>query len=354
MRITRDTLLKIAQDAAARQARSAPDLLAAYLCGSLLEDEFLLGGTTDVDLVFIYTFNSRNGREIVRLTDDVHLDIRHHDQRLYRDTRRLREDPWMGPTLNRCKMLYDPQHFLDFTQASVRGQFARPDHVFARARQEAEQARQIWMAFRYQEIDAGPAEVGRYLQALEHAANAIGSLSGAPLAERRFLPAFQQRAQAVGRPGLYAGLVGLLGAPNLAAVGDLPEQNLEDWLPLWQEAYLAGGRSLVGPEGAVPGIDDETARLHPDRIFYYSTAFQALLGAGQAEAILWPLLQTWTGAVLRCPAGSKEQNAWRQVFSRLGLAGLPFTGRIEALDAFLDVVDETLEGWARANGAWQD
>jgi hypothetical protein len=351
MRITRDTLLKIAQDAAARQARTAPDLLAAYLCGSLLEDEFLLGGTTDVDLVFIYTLSGSGGREIVRLTDDVHLDIQHQDQREYRDTRKLREHPWWGPTLNSCKVLYDPQHFMDFTQASVRGQFARPDHIFARARQQAEEARQIWMGFRFQEIDAGPGEVTHYLDALEHAANAVASLSGKPLTERRFLPGFLHRAEAIQKPGLYAGLLGLLGAPNLS-----PEDNLEDWLSLWQQAYQAGSPQIPAAKSGKPaaGMDTETAGLHPDRIFYYSTAFQSMLSSGPREQVLWPLLRTWTRAIRRCAVGSVEHIAWRQTFGKLGLAGLAFTGRIEALDAYLDLVDETLEGWARANGAWQD
>jgi len=358
MRITRDTLLKIAQDATARQARAQPDLLAAYLCGSLLEEEFLLGGTTDVDLAFVYTFRATSGREIVRLTDEVHLDILHHDQREYRDTRRLREHPWMGPTLSICKVLYDPQHFMDFTQASVRGQFDRPDHMYARVRHLAEAARQIWMGFRFQEIDAGPQEVAQYLQALEYAANAVASLNGFPLTERRFLPAFKHRAEAAGRPGLYPGLIGLLGLPNLGVAPDQLARVLEDWLPDWQQAYQRVPRPPAVPAaqaGSEPvGLDREIASLHPDRLYYYSDAFQAQLGTGQAEAVLWPLLRTWTLAAQYCPPGSLELHAWRQALMRLGLAGLPFTGRVEALDAYLDGVDETLETWARANGGWQE
>ncbi|MFM8319310.1 MAG: hypothetical protein ACKOC5_00220 [Chloroflexota bacterium] len=365
MRITRETLMKIAADAAARRARSAPDLLAAYLCGSLLDDEYLLGGTTDIDLVFVYAAQAPGRREVVRLTDEVHLDILHHDQRAYRDTRKLRVHPWMGPVLNGCKVLYDPQHFMDFTQASVRGQYDRPDHVFARARPLAEDARQLWMGLNLGETDAGPAEVDAYLRALEQAVNAICSLKGGPLSERRFLPHFQKRAEQLGRPGLYAGLLGLLGWPNIAAESPAV---LEAWLPDWGAAYQAacgaGGVGAAGDAGdagaagetGVPAAaaGDPLLRLHPDRLHYYSAAFQFWLESGKAEAVLWPLARTWTAAALRLPAGSPELAGWRAAFSRLGLAGLPFTGRIDALDAYLDGIDEQLERWARANGAWEE
>lgn len=338
MRITRDTLLKVAQDATKRQARSRPSLLAAYLTGSLLGEDFLLGGSTDVDLVFVYSMADIAGREIVRMTEDIHLDILHHDQKEYRDTRKLRVHPWMGPTLNNCKVLYDPQHFMDFTQASVRGQFDRPDHVLERARLLADQARQIWFGFGLEEIDAGPAEVNRYLEALELSANAIAMLSGGPLADRRFLLKFRERADAVGRPGLYAGLAGLLGAPSL------PPQALDDWLLPWRETYQLACQSLPG---------EDSTRLHPDRLHYYSGVFQAWLNTPQSEAILWPLLRTWTLAASHCPSDAPELNSWRRALTILGLAGQSFPGKIEALDAYLDLIDETLETWARANGAWQ-
>jgi hypothetical protein len=345
MRITRETLLKIAADAAARQSRASPDLLAAFLSGSLLEEDFLLGGTTDIDLVFIYALQSQSRREIVRMTNEVHLDILHLDQKSLRDTRKLRVHPWMGPTLNACKVLYDPQHFLDFTQASVRGQFNRPDFVLERARQFADEARRIWMDLPQQDAAAGPAEVGQYLQALELAGNAIASLSGPPLTERRFLPGFRARALEVEKPGLYAGMLGLLGAPYLEGSGELLS-TLQDWLTPWLAAYQAAGAQGEPAE--------EALSLHPDRLHYYSEAIQAMLRDGQAESALWPLLRTWTTAAQQLSPESPDKQAWKQAFSRLGLAGLAFTGRVEALDAYLDLVDETLEGWARANGAWNE
>ena len=231
MRITREILLKLAQDTVARQVRADRSIMAAYLCGSLLGDEYMLGGTVDIDLFLVHVARPEIEREIVRLTDDIHLDIAHHDQADYRRTRELRVHPWIGPTLSSCTILYDPQHFLDFTQASVRGQFDRPDRTLSRARKLLDASRQIWFSYHEGVPDPGPQEIEAYLRAVGHAANAIAVLGGPPLTERRFLMLFPQRAQALGRPGLYQGLLGLLGGMDLSA------ERISSWLPAWKMTY---------------------------------------------------------------------------------------------------------------------
>jgi hypothetical protein len=338
MRITRDTLLNNARDAVAQRTRSDRTIVAVYLAGSLLEPEYLLGGTADIDLFFIHSDGTSTGREIVRLTDEVHLDIAHHRYLDYRNTRNLRVDAWLGPTLKACRPMHDPQHLLDFTIASVRGQFDRPDHVLERAQKQAETARGIWLAFHDRKFEQGPAQVIEYLRAVGLAANAIASLSGAPLTERRFLLTFPARAAAVGKPGLHAGLLGLLGAPNLEA------DTLAAWVALWQAAY----RAL--PEQEAP------LRLHPHRLIYYRQAYQALLEGSQPLAVLWPLLRTWTLAVgtlqAAAPAASPADyfTPWQQAFAYLGLLGSEFLDRLSALDSYLDLVEETLEIWGRKAG----
>jgi hypothetical protein len=333
MRITLDTLLKVAQDTVARQVRTNREIIAAYLCGSLLEDEFLLGGTVDIDLVFIHYDQPATPREIIRLTDEAHLDIAHHIEKEYRHPRSLRDHPWLGPTINACKKLYDPRHFIDFTQASVRGQFDQPEHVLLRARHGAEQSRQIWQGLQMAAEEPETEAIQNYLRAVWHAANAIAALNGPPLTERRFLLNFPGRAAALGRPGLYAGLLGLLGAPGLTA------ETLWGWLAMWQTAYQA-----------LP-VPDAPARLHPFRRNYYQKAFEVLLGGPQPQTILWPLLRTWTLSISLLPPGAPELRDWKEALTQAGLLGAAFSERLSALDAYLDLVEETLEEWARANGA---
>ncbi len=333
MRVTRETMLKFTQDTIARRARESHDLLAVYMCGSFLGEEFLLGGTGDIDLVFIHAGEIPVEREIMRLTDEVHLDIAHHSQRDYRDPRRLRVHPWLGPALKSCRSMYDPQHFIDFNQASVRGQFDRSDNVLQRSRQQLDQARRIWLDFHNGPLEASPQSLLAYLRAVGHSANAIASLSGPPLTERRFLASFPARAEAVGRPGLHAGLMGLLGAPRL--VGN----SLADWLPLWLAAFEAL------PPAARP------ARLQAERRLYYQRAFESLVGGLHPEAALWPMLRTWSLAASLLPEDTPQLKPWSQAIAQLSLGGEAFSERIEALDAYLDLVDETLEAWAKANGA---
>jgi predicted nucleotidyltransferase len=332
MRVTRNVLMKIVRDTVEQRVRADRSLLAIYLCGSLLGGDYLLGGTADIDLVIIHLDLPTQAREIVHLTDEVHLDIAHHAQKEYRQTRRLRVHPWMGPTLFSCQSLYDPQHFLDFIQAGVRGQFDRADYVVERARKLAESARQLWLGSMQLEVKPTAETVLGYLKALGEAANAVASLSGPPLTERRFLLAFPARAEAVNRPGLFPGLLGLLGAADLVA-GDL-----ETWLPAWEAAFQAL------PEESAP------ARLHPDRRTYYQGSIQAMIQSGNWQAALWPLLRNWTLAVHALGDHSEQALPWQEAFTRLDLLGDGFERRLEGLDAYLDLVEEVIDSWARANG----
>lgn len=332
MRITSELLHKIARDTVSQRCKTERDLLAAYLHGSILEEEPLLGGTTDIDLFFVHNEDVEQEREIVRMTDEVTLDIAHHPRSLYRQTRELRLHPWLGNTIYGCKIIYDPQHFMDFTQASVRGQFLYPENIMARSRQQAEHARQIWFSFESAKNETGIETVQSYLKAVNHAVNAIACLSGAPLPGRRFLLRFPKRAEAVGRPGLYAGALGLLGGSRVDAGA------LKNWLPLWQAACEA-----------LP-VEVAPLNLHRSRLPYYLRAFDAMLGSDAFQAVLWPLVDTWTEASSLLPSGSPGRNGWEEACQRLGLLGEAFSEHLAGLDAYLDVVEETLDTWAAKNG----
>ena len=141
MRITPAMLNKIARDTVAQRTRQDHSILAIYLAGSLFSGEPLLGGTADIDLFFIHNDVVSPEREIQRLTDEVHLDIAHHGREEYTQARTLRLHPWLGHSIINCNIMHDPQHFMDFTQASVRGQFDQPENVLSRVQGQAEHAR---------------------------------------------------------------------------------------------------------------------------------------------------------------------------------------------------------------------
>ena len=90
MRINRNMLLKLANDTVDRYVSSDRTLMAVYLQGSLLGASPLIGNTADIDLFFIHNDEVKVERDIVRVSDEVHLDISHHSHSLYRQPRELR------------------------------------------------------------------------------------------------------------------------------------------------------------------------------------------------------------------------------------------------------------------------
>ena len=79
MRVTRESLIRIAKETAQQRAFNDRGIIAAYLSGSLASDEVdpLLGGTTDIDVILVHADEPVNRREFVKLTPDFHVDISH-------------------------------------------------------------------------------------------------------------------------------------------------------------------------------------------------------------------------------------------------------------------------------------
>jgi len=336
MRINRSLLIKIAQDTVATRASNDRNILAAYLIGSVLDQEDpLIGKTTDIDLVFIHIEAPPVEREIQRLNEQIHLDIVHHDQAIYQKARQLRQHPWLGPAVFRCQTLHDPQHFMDFTQASVRSQFDHAENVLERSKSRLDQARQLWMDLSFHTGETSPESITQYLAAVEHSANAIASLSGAPLAERRLLLEFPARAENSGQPSLHIGLLGLLGAI------ELDKETIQGWMSVWSAAF-----------NAASGAADPPPQLHPERYSYYQQAVAAYLEGPQFTAALWPLLLTWSDAIVtlqkeKAPFAETHRQHWEKACQRLGLSGDDFEERLAALDAYLDTAEEVLENWGQ-------
>jgi hypothetical protein len=330
MRITRETLIRIAKETAQKRALSDPGLVAAYLTGSLRSENPFLGNSTDIDIVLIHTGQPKVRREILPLTPGIHLDIVHNPRSEYEKPKELRIHPWLGPELYDPLPLYVNQHFFEFVQAGVRAEYNEPVNVLARARRNAEHARQIWSGLQLSQ-ETGPALLLSYLKAVNHAANAIALLTGGPLAERRFLLQFQERAGAAGAPGLAAGLLGLLGGAQVDAA------TLSEFLTGWEKAFVdAASRKHVHASIAAP------------RLAYYKLAFEAMLAGESPQSVLWPLIHTWTLAAIVLPPS--HQSKWQAACETLGLTGEAFNERLEGLDRFLDTVEELLENLAVSLG----
>lgn len=330
MRITRDLLLRLARDTAAQRVREDRSLICIYLTGSLLSDSPLLGGTADIDLICVHTQAPTQEREIVRLNDDVHLDIAHYSQSIYQQPRNLRTNPWIGSYL--CKdplMLHDVGHWFEFTQAGVSANFEQPENVLQRARPLAENSRSTWLQLQAGLIPTGLEAMRAYFKALEQAGNALACLAGAPLTLRRFVLELPQRAKDLNRPGLAGGWVDLITPQGLAGA-DLAALSAD-----WQNALLAAAAHSDCP-----------ARLHKARLHYYTRAVDALM-AENPPAAAWIVLNTWAEAQ---SLTGEESSAWQACCQTLELEDSHFEQRLGALDAYLDAVEETLDTWAEDAG----
>jgi len=335
MRVTRESLIRIAKETIQQRVYNdkEKDIIAAYLTGSLLTEEPMLGGTADIDMVFVHRKAPMQRREFVQLTPDFHLDISRRAKDEFKTPRELRVDPWLGYEMYDPMLLYEREKFFDFVQASLRAgfEFEQPPLMLQRCRKLYAHARQIWMDLADVGEKAGPKDLKQYFKSLFHAVNVIAELNGPPIQERRLLWEFPARADAAEKPGLAVGASALIGANNVDA------EKVKSWIGDWKAAFVAASEET--------GVD---LRIHPARINYYEKAILFMLGGETPLASLWPLMQTWTlsAEVLE----GDQVDFWHRACNDLGLLGSNFGYRVQGLDQYLDEIDILLEEIATANG----
>ena len=166
MRVTRESLLRIAKETAQERAYNDPDIVAAYLTGSLLNVDPMLGGTADIDIVFVHKNMPKQLREFVKLTPDFHLDISRRTKDEFKSPRELRGDPWLGYEMYDPILLYEREKFFDFVQASLRAgfDFEQPLLMLQRCRKMLSHGRQIWTDLTEVDDAVGPQEITKYMK----------------------------------------------------------------------------------------------------------------------------------------------------------------------------------------------
>jgi hypothetical protein len=318
----------LARSEAERQAESS-DIVGGYLIGSVTDGDPLFGGQADIDLVLIHRLRPSVAREIIPLSNEVHLDIAHHEIGLYQQPRVLRIDPWLGPALYRPQLLLDREHFLEWAHAGVRGRYNRPDYRLRRAQTFLDNAR------------GRPAKgegdwLAAYLRAALDGANAVASLAGHPAAGRRLVLRLQQRLLSLDQAGIYGRFLNLMGVEALHRL------DAAKWLTAWARAYDAAA------------LDNSDVRLAPARRDYLLSGLRTLIEDGSPQAALWPLL--WSSAAifraLNGRASSAEHlPAWQEIRQQLGLADGDRQRRLDLLETFLDTIEEVLHEWGDQYGA---
>jgi hypothetical protein len=323
MRITRDSLVTTARETVKKRTLSDPSLVAAYLTGSLRSENPFLGNSTDIDIVFVHEQEPKLRREILPLTPEIHLDMRHNSRSEYEKPKELRVHPWLGPELYDPLPLHVTEHFFEFVQAGVRDKFHEVDSILERSKTLATSARQAWSDLQLSQA-GGPEWLLAYLASIQLAANAVALLGGDPLAERRFLLQFPARAEACSHPELVPDLLNLVGA------GQVDAARLAAFLPEWEKSFLQAASN--------PRIEN---RIAVPRLGYYKLACQSFLESETPQAAVWPLLLTWTISVCVLPPATRDR--WQMFCDLLGLREDAHSHRLEMLDHFLDDIEEILE-----------
>ena len=326
MRFTPEILLKHTQLLVEKETKKNRAIIAAYLQGSLLYGSPLMGGAGDIDLVFIHNSPPEKDSEIIKITPEIHFDIEHHDQLLYKKPREVRLEPWLGPAIRDAKPLYDPRHFLDYTQAGTRSNFDFPENIQARSKPLIEKSRQFWMDRQISDPKEILVELPIFLNALHNAVNAVALLSGPPMPARRLGSIFPERAAAVNAPGLGIAFNHLLGGVSLS------HSQLKIWLNDWALAINAL-ETTISP----------LPRLVEKKI-YYMAGMESILQGDKPHNMLWTLITTWTEAVTLLPEDSGSQLPWLKALTTLGFAGKDYETRLEALDGFLELCETLISG----------
>ncbi len=329
MRINPEMLIKIAKDHVARRERKEKDLIAVYLTGSVTEGEPLLGGTTDIDMVFVHKEEPAVKREVIRVTYEISLDIEHHHQSYYTYHRRLRKNPWFGHHL--CKhqnILLDKDHWLEFLHASVGSGFNKPENVYARAVQFSDKAREQWFDLDDpQEVPWGE-WIALYFKSVGTAANAIACLEGPVLTTRRFISEFSRRAELLDQLALIGELTRLLGNE------DFSQEKFEKWRPIWESALEKANKQADCP-----------ANIKKVRKAYFLQSVDVLAENNVLHAVLWPMLETWHQAISVLEEDQEAQKNWFEFLQNLNFEENQKARLLKELDHFIDQGEHILEDY---------
>jgi hypothetical protein len=334
MRITRESLITLANTNAAELAERDNTVVCIYLTGSLLEQDFMLGNSTDIDLVCAHGGRyTATPREVKRVSDEITFDIAHLSDSRFGEPRSLRQDVWLGSFLWKgVKVLYDNEHWFEFLQAGATAQFMSPENVLSRVRSLADHARTLWRYLDEQPPENTTQKIDLFFQSLEEGGNAIASLTGVPLTIRRYWQLLPQRAIVAGAPELAGGLQRLV-------TEEIPGDELwQKWFDQWNLILDEAGKQPKCP-----------AEILPCRRKYYSESI-SFLRLENPLAALWILLRTVLKAGMSTRSNSVFHKQIAKMATVLGFVDDNFAKRLNGLDQWLDNLESLLDETARRNG----
>jgi hypothetical protein len=334
MRITKDRLISLAKNFVLEETFRDKHITCIFLTGSALGDQFLLNNTTDIDLVIIHRTAAKLERKTIRISHQVHYDCWTYPVSLFQDSKTLRLNPWIGSAFcGETLVLYDEGHWFDFQQAAIFSKFFEPETRYQRCKPLLDKARNDWLLLDGLEGSLEFPHVQRYVQTLENLGNLLAGLVDFPLTLRRFALELPEKASALGKPGLAAGLF------DHFCPSDWQTFPWQSWQENWQTLY-----------NQVSSLPDCPAEFQPFRMDYYLQPMELFMEESP-ESALWISLKTmidgWNQLSLR---NIKPELSLGMILEPLNLDQTHFKERLLQLDAYLDAVEITVEQWAEEQG----
>jgi len=345
MRISHAMLMQNARRLAEQRAAADHSIICVYLTGAMLHEDQRIGGVGDLDMVFVHAGMTANTphRELLRLSEELHFDMVHLPQELYRDPKQLRRSPWVGADVwQKPLVFFEKNHWFDFTLAGAFSQFDSVENTLLRAQSFLNSAREEMQTVAFHPSSEPAIDLFRYLRALEDGANALAVLNGSPLSTRRLLLDFPARAAALDQP-LNAHKPPSAHVPwtvrlidQFSQGGIAPTETLQRWLEGWQRHCET---LPVNPP----------LELHLLKQHYYNKAVLAFSEELPAAA-LWILLRCWNAAVLAHNPAPGAGALYTELLTACGLNEEALDDRFGTLDTLLDEVSDLLDARAAAEG----
>lgn len=321
MKYTKEYLLEAAQNFVNKKIARDPAISAVLLIGSLRKIDHFIDRPMDVDLLVLRDEKGDVDNELVRISDEHHLDVHYDDALAYDDPKMLRSDSVRGWALWDASVLYQREHFFEFTQSTVRSQFDEPRNVIDRMRYYIKPARELWL-----ENSATPENVDMetYLSAIFAAGNALACIDREPLSIRSFLTDLFDVTKNLEIEDINSRFMNCLSS-------DLSIDLIQSNFALWEELFM---------EGCKYPADDV---ITPLRLAYFRSSIDSELAGTQPIRALWPFLFTISKMPIRFSEFTELIQKHADVKTAFGFSPNGMGDKFKYLDLLLEDIEGIIE-----------
>lgn len=321
MKYTKEYLLEAAQKFIHKKVEREPSISAVMLIGSLRSYDHQIDHPIDVDLLVIQDGPVVIENELVRISDDHHLDIHYDDVSAYENPKLLRADGLRGWAVWNAEILYQRDRFFEFTQSTVRSQFDEPKNVVERMRYFCSRSRSFWL-----ENSSMPQRVSmdEYLNAVADAGNALACINREPLSIRTLLSDFFEITRSHNISEINGKILACMSS-------ELSTELVTKNISLWKDLFTEG---VKYPADMI---------IHPLRVNYFLSSIVSLASSSQPITSFWPFLFTLGKMPIQFSENKKLIDRSKNLKTSFGFSPEGMNQKLDALDLLLEDIEGIVE-----------